>query len=100
LDHAAGEVAHDGFRLEMQVTEHLVATPSAEEADDVTINVSTQQSHSTSGAEGAGVDVGRQESERRSKEGGGSTEGGGDVSRGDEVSPGAVDEGSERCVGW
>ena len=41
---------HDGFCLDMKVVEHLVAMPSAQEANDVTVNVRAEESHGPGGA--------------------------------------------------
>ena len=37
--HARGEVPHEGLGLEMKVAEHLVGPPTAEELDDVGVDV-------------------------------------------------------------
>jgi hypothetical protein len=50
--------------------ENLVTVPSAKEADDITVNMHTEQSHSTSGSERAGIDVGGEEAQGQAKEGG------------------------------
>jgi hypothetical protein len=40
--HAACKIPHDGFGLDVQVTEHFVAAPATEETDDVGVNLCTQ----------------------------------------------------------
>ena len=39
LQHEASEVAHDGLGLKVQVAEHFIGTPVADEADDVRVNL-------------------------------------------------------------
>jgi hypothetical protein len=78
----------------------LVTAPSAEEANDVTVNVRAEQSHGTCGTERAGVNVRRKETQRRTQDGGRSSKGGGDVSRGDKMRTGAVYVGGEGSVVW
>jgi hypothetical protein len=41
--------------------------PSAKEADDISINMCTEEGHSTSSVERVGIDVGRKEAEQRAK---------------------------------
>jgi hypothetical protein len=40
--HATSKVAHDGFRLDVEITEHLIATPPTQETDDVGIHLGTE----------------------------------------------------------
>jgi hypothetical protein len=40
--HAVCEIPHDGFGLDVQVTEHFVAAPSTQEADYVGVDLRTQ----------------------------------------------------------
>ena len=100
LQHAMGKVSHDRFSLNMEVAKHLVTVPSAKEANDITVIVRAKQSHGACGTERAGMNIGRKETQRRSKDGGRSSKGGGDVSRGDKVRTGAMAKGSEGSVGW
>ena len=39
----------------------MVTAPAAEQADDIPVNMRTEESHSPSDREGASVDVGREE---------------------------------------
>jgi hypothetical protein len=59
LHHAAGEVSHDGFSLDVKVAKHLVAAPSAQEANDVAVNAGAEESHGPGGTKRAGIDIGR-----------------------------------------
>jgi hypothetical protein len=56
-EHTGGKMAHDGFGLDVQVSEHLVRLPAAQESDTVRIHVSAQEGHRASGAEGPGRDI-------------------------------------------
>ena len=51
-------MSHDGFRLDVKVAKHLVAVPSAQEANDVAVNAGTEESHGPGGTKRAGVDIG------------------------------------------
>ena len=51
LHHAGGVVAHGGFGLDVQVAEHLIAAPPADQADHISVNFGGQESHGASGAE-------------------------------------------------
>ena len=57
MEHAAGEVGHEGSGLQVEVTEHFVGTPSAQEADDVGIDVGAEESISASSSEAAGSNI-------------------------------------------
>ena len=59
--HLGREIAHDRLSLDMQVSQHLVGPPAAEETNAIGIDVGAQECHGASGAEGAGGHVGRQE---------------------------------------
>ena len=41
LSHASGKVVHDGLGLDMEVSEHFVRAPAANESNDVGINLCT-----------------------------------------------------------
>jgi hypothetical protein len=58
MHHAAGKVSHDGFSLDVKVAKHLVTAPSAQEANDVTVNVGTEDSHGPGGMKRVGIDMG------------------------------------------
>ena len=47
--HLAGKMSHDGLGLEMEVMEHDIRLPTAQEADHVGINACTEESHGTAG---------------------------------------------------
>ena len=57
MEHAAGEVRHEGSGLQVEVTEHFVGSPSAQKADDVGIDVGAEESISASGSEAAGSNI-------------------------------------------
>ena len=48
---------HEGIGLEMQVSEHLVRAPAADEFDNIRVDLAAEKCHGTTGAEGAGGDV-------------------------------------------
>ena len=50
-------MTHDGFGLDVQVSEHLVRLPAAQESNTVRIHVSAEEGHGASGAEGPGRDI-------------------------------------------
>jgi len=56
-DHAFSKVAHYGLCLDMEVAEHGIGTPSAQELDDVVVNTCAEERHGSGGAEGAGGNV-------------------------------------------
>ena len=45
VEHTLGEMSHDRFSLKMQVPEHFVRAPTAQEADHVGINLRAEQGH-------------------------------------------------------
>ena len=59
MHHAAGEVSHDGFILDVKVAKHLVAAPLAQEANDVAVHTGAEESHGPGGTKRASVDIGR-----------------------------------------
>jgi hypothetical protein len=56
---------HDGLRLHVQVAEHFVGPPSANKADDVGIDLGTQQSHCPCSTQWTRTDVRGKETELR-----------------------------------
>ena len=50
LKHSGRKIPHDWFRLNMEVAEHLVGLPAAEEPDAITIDISAEEGHSTGSA--------------------------------------------------
>ena len=50
IEHAASELAHDRFGLDLEVAEHLIGAPSSEQADDVGVNFGTEEGHCAGGA--------------------------------------------------
>eukprot|EP00980_Cylindrotheca_fusiformis_P008494 scaffold1805_cov104-Cylindrotheca_fusiformis.AAC.1 len=97
-DHAGSEMLHYWSGLDVEVTQHFVRTPTANQADAVSINVGAEKGHSTGGSKGAGGDVLWQKSKLRSKEPRDGTEVGGEV-HGREKFPrsgGGVPIGSQR----
>ena len=57
--HVGGKAPHQGFRLEMEVPEHLVATPPPQHANQVGVDFGTQKGHGSTSAERAGGDITR-----------------------------------------
>ena len=53
-DHGARKFAHDWCSLNMEILNHFVAAPAANEFDAVMINVGTEESHSARGPKGSG----------------------------------------------
>ena len=47
-EHLGGKVAHDGFRLDMEVAKHFVRAPSSKEADTVSVHIGAKESHCAS----------------------------------------------------
>jgi hypothetical protein len=45
LQHLRREVAHDGACLTVQIVEHCVGLPEAEEAEDVVVHLGAQKRH-------------------------------------------------------
>ena len=48
LEHAAGEVFGDRFRLEMKVAKHSIGAPTSQELDDICVDFGDKQRHSAS----------------------------------------------------
>jgi hypothetical protein len=59
--HGSRKTLHDRLRLEMKVAKHGIGMPAAEEANGVRVDIGIQESHGPTGTEGAGSDVGREE---------------------------------------
>jgi hypothetical protein len=57
VEHLAGKALHDGFCLEMEVADHGVTVPPAEDLDEVVVNFATEEGHGSASAEGFGSDV-------------------------------------------
>ena len=57
-EHVAREVGHERGGLKVEVSEHFVGTPSAEEADDVGVDVRVEESVSASGLKAVGSNIG------------------------------------------
>ena len=64
LEHAAGEVAHNGLGLEVKVAEHFIGPPAANQADDIGVNLCKKESHRVPSTEGLGRDVNGEEAKR------------------------------------
>jgi hypothetical protein len=57
VEHFGGEALHESISLEVEVAQHFVGTPSADEADDVGVDVSTEEGHGARGSERPSGDV-------------------------------------------
>jgi len=90
LQHEASEVAHDGVGLKVQVAEHFVGTPAADEADDVRVNLGEEEGHGPTRAKRAGGDVVREEANARAEGRDGEAEGKGYIGGGDGVTGGGT----------
>ena len=51
------EVIYEWFCLQKEVPEHLVTATAANQLDDVTVDYQEEESHGTSGVDGAGGHV-------------------------------------------
>ena len=74
VEHTGRKVAHDRFGLNMEVAEHLVGAPAAHEADEVGVHFSAKEGHGPRSVEGTGGDIGGEESEGGTEDGGGQAE--------------------------
>lgn len=81
LEHPGRKITHDGLGLDMEVTKHFVRSPASDEADQVGIDVSAEESHCTRGPEGPGRNVMRRETKLRAEQRARKPEGFGDVGR-------------------
>jgi hypothetical protein len=78
-EHFLGEVFHHGLGLNMKVPHHFVRAPTAEERDDVFINIGAEERHSAAGAKGPCANIFWEEPQRGADGGHRKTKGGGDV---------------------
>ena len=46
-NHGGGQVHHEWVGLEMEVTQHFVGAPAADQFDDVGVNLAAEESHSS-----------------------------------------------------
>ena len=92
-DHASREVTHDRGCLKMEIAEHFVRAPSAEEANDIGVDLGTEKGIGSRCSEAASTDVGWKEAEGRAKESDCVAECGGDVGWCD-FNPGGTSEGT------
>ena len=67
MEHEPGEVAHDRLGLKVEVPEHFIRAPAANESDDVGINSGEKEGHGTTHPKGAGCDVIRNKADARAK---------------------------------
>jgi hypothetical protein len=58
LDHSTSKVMHHRLCLCMQIAQHFIRTPPANETDGVVVDVSAKKRHGTPGPEGPGANVG------------------------------------------
>jgi hypothetical protein len=77
LKHEASEVAHHGLRLDVQIAEHDVGAPAAEELDQIRVDAGAQKCHGAPGPEGACTDILGEETDTRSLDADGNAERGG-----------------------
>ena len=59
LDHEGCEMHHEWIGLQMEVAEHFVGAPAADQFDNVGINLAAKESHGATCAEGASGNVPR-----------------------------------------
>ena len=86
VEHFGSKAFHKGVGLEVEVSQHLIRSPSADEADDVGVDVSTKERHSAGGAKRASGDVIREETEGgRSEEADSSAKSDADIGWGDDL---------------
>ena len=52
-EHPGRKITHDRFSLYMEVAEHLIGPPAAEEFDDVRVYLCAEECHCASGAQGS-----------------------------------------------
>jgi hypothetical protein len=93
--HLLGEGGSQRIGLNVEVTEHFIGVPAAEETNLIGVNFGTKEGHGAAGVERSGGDVCRAEAEYRSNGGDGNAEGSCDEG-GCNVEPcGAIVEGVE-----
>jgi hypothetical protein len=68
LEHGAGEVAHQGTSLEMEVAKHDIGAPTANKLDDTGVDTATEQGHGATGTTRASWDVVGIETELRTQD--------------------------------
>ena len=56
-EHAASEGTHEGVCLQMKIAKHFVGAPATDKTNDVGIDTSAQEGHSTPSPETAGGDM-------------------------------------------
>jgi hypothetical protein len=56
--HLSGKILEDGDGLDVKVAEHGIALPSAEKADEVTVDAGRDEGHGAGGSEGFNGDIG------------------------------------------
>jgi len=61
--HTLGVIAHKRVSLDVEVPEHFVRAPAADEADDVGVDAGQEECRRASGAKTARRDLGRKETE-------------------------------------
>jgi len=59
--HVGSKITHDRFGLDIQIIQHGVGVPAAQQLDDVAINMGAEKGRGTRGLQGAGRDVPREE---------------------------------------
>ena len=91
--HALRVVRHERCSLDMEVSKHFIRSPSADEADDVGVDLREEQRVCPAGSQGARGDVLWQEAERRSNVGHGRPQRVGDAFGRDSGTPGDTGEG-------
>ena len=55
MEHGAGILVHHWGRLEVEVSQHSIALPATDEADDVRVYVGIEEGHSATRAQGMGI---------------------------------------------
>ena len=68
-DHTGRKIAHDWFRLDVEITKHFVRAPTANEADEVGVNFGTKECHGIGSAKRTYRDVGWEETKGRAHAG-------------------------------
>jgi hypothetical protein len=56
-EHAASEGTHEGVCLQVKIAKHFIGVPATDKANDVSINPSAQEGHSSPSMETTGGDV-------------------------------------------
>ena len=54
MEHLGRKVAHDRFRLDMEVAKHFIRAPAAKEADAVGVHIGAKECHCASSPKGPG----------------------------------------------